>query len=478
MTLLSNAPGSLGQHPAPRIPWALVSLSLTMLLSALGTSIANVALPTFVQVFAASFPAVQWVVLAYLLSITTLIVSVGRLGDLLGRRWLMLAGIGVFTVASIACGAAPMLWMLIVARAVQGFGAAIMMALTMAFVGTAVLKARTGSTMGLLGTMSAIGTALGPTLGGALIASFGWRAIFLVNVPLGLLAIVLVYRYLPVDRAVSSGRRASFDYRGSLLLALTLAAYALAMTVGRGEPGLLNALLLCTATGGAVLFAFVESRASSPLIQLALFRDRVISAGFAMSGLVSTVAMTTLVVGPFYLSDALGLDAAHVGLVMSAGPLVAALVGVPAGRGVDQFGAGSMTVTGLVVMVVGCIGLTAISTPLGVWGYIVPLVTFTAGFAVFQAANNTAVMTGIDVGQRGVVSGLLNLSRNVGLITGASVMGAVYAFGSAAESVEATAGSATSGLRLAFAIATALVVFALVLALAIQSRAHRASAVE
>lgn len=479
MALSSNSPGSAGPHPAPRIPWALVSLSLTMLLSSLGTSIANVGLPTFVQVFAASFQAVQWVVLAYLLSITTLIVSVGRLGDVLGRRWLMLAGIGVFTVASIACGAAPALWMLIVARAVQGFGAAIMMALTMAFVGAAVPKARIGSAMGLLGTMSAIGTALGPTLGGALIAGFGWRAIFLVNVPLGLLAIVLVYRYLPVDRVLSGGRQERFDYRGSLLLALTLAAYALAMTAGRGEPGLLNALLLCIAAGGAVLFACVESRMSTPLVQLALFRDPIIGAGFAMSGLVTTVAMTTLVVGSFYLSSALGLDAAHVGLVMSAGPLVAALVGVPAGRGVDRFGAGAMTVAGLLAMVVGCIGLTAISTPLGVWGYIVPLVTFTAGFAVFQAANNTAVMTGIDAGERGVVSGLLNLSRNLGLITGASVMGAVYAFGSAAaESAQVTPGSATSGLRLAFAIATALVVVALALALATWSRAHRAAPVE
>lgn len=196
-----------------RIPWALASLSLTMLLSSLGTSIANVALPTFVQVFDTSFQAVQWVVLAYLLAITTLIVSVGRLGDLLGRRRLMLAGVGIFTVASAACGVAPTLWVLVVARAAQGFGAAIMMALTMAFVGDAVPKARAGSAMGLLGTMSAIGTALGPTLGGTLIAGFGWRAIFLINLPLGLLAIALVHRYLPADRVARSGGGTSFDYR-------------------------------------------------------------------------------------------------------------------------------------------------------------------------------------------------------------------------------------------------------------------------
>ncbi len=158
------------------------------------------ALPTLAQAFNASFQEVQWIVLAYLLAITTLIVSVGRLGDIIGRRRLLLAGIFLFTVASVLCGVAPTLWLLIAARAAQGLGAAIMMALTMAFVGETVPKARTGSAMGLLGTMSAIGTALGPSLGGVLIAGLGWRAIFLVNVPLGILTFLLAHRYLPVDR--------------------------------------------------------------------------------------------------------------------------------------------------------------------------------------------------------------------------------------------------------------------------------------
>ena len=191
----------------PSVRWALAGLSLSMLLSSLGTSIANVGLPTLAQAFNASFQDVQWVVLAYLLAITTLIVSVGRLGDIIGRRRLLLAGIVLFTVASLLCGAAPTLWLLIAARAAQGLGAAIMMALTMAFVGETVPKARTGSAMGLLGTMSAIGTALGPSLGGVLIAALGWRAIFLVNVPLGLLAFLLAYRHLPVDRRVPTTDR-------------------------------------------------------------------------------------------------------------------------------------------------------------------------------------------------------------------------------------------------------------------------------
>src|SRR5262245_7701244 len=224
-----------GADMAPSVRWALASLSLSMLLSSLGTSIANVGLPTLAEAFSASFQEVQWIVLAYLLAITTLIVSVGRLGDIIGRRRLLLAGIVLFTVASVLCGVAPALWLLIAARAAQGLGAAIMMALTMAFVGETVPKARTGSAMGLLGTMSAIGTALGPSLGGVLIAGLGWRAIFLINAPLGILTFLLAYRALPVDRRGAMTDWIGFDRLGMLLLALTLAAYALAMTMGRGN---------------------------------------------------------------------------------------------------------------------------------------------------------------------------------------------------------------------------------------------------
>ena len=308
----------------PSLRWALASLALSVLLSSLGTSIANVALPNLAEAFNASFQEVQWIVLAYLLAITTLIVSAGRLGDMVGRRRLLIGGIALFTVASFLCGIAPTLWLLIAARALQGLGAAAMMALTMAFVGETVPKEKTGSAIGLLGTMSAIGTALGPSLGGLLIAGPGWRAIFFINLPLGALTLFLAHRYLPVDQQKPKTEGAGFDTIGTLLLALTLAAYALAMTSGRGSFGPLNMILLLAACFGVALFILVETRSASPLIRMAMFRKRELSASLATSALVSTVMMATLVVGPFYLSRTLGLDAALVGLVLSIGPLVMA----------------------------------------------------------------------------------------------------------------------------------------------------------
>jgi MFS family permease len=353
-----------------------------------------------------------------------------------------------------------------------------MMALTMAFVGETVPKAKTGSAMGLLGTMSAIGTALGPSLGGVLIAGLGWRAIFLVKVPLGILAFLLAHRYLPVVRRGPKTARAGFDNVGTLLLALTLAAYALAMTIGRGSFGSLNMALLLAAALGVGLFVLAEARAASPLIRLAMFRDPVLSASLAMSALVSTVMMATLVVGPFYLSLALGLDAAMVGLVLSVGPLVAALTGVPAGRIADRFGAQRMTIVGLIGIAAGSFILSMMPATLGISGYIAPIVVITSGYALFQTANNTAVMADVRQDQRGVVSGMLNLSRNLGLITGTSVMGAVFAFASSAIDITTAPPEAVAtGMRITFAVAALLIVVALAVAVGSRALAARRAAI-
>ena len=323
----------------------------------------------------------------------------------------------------------------------------------------------------------AIGTALGPSLGGILIAvSVG--AIFLVTVPLGILTLLLAHRYLPIDRRGPKTDRAGFDSVGTLLLALTLAAYALAVTIhgneGRGGFGPLNMALLLAAACGVGFFVLAEARTASPLMRLAMFRDPVLSASLAISMLVSTVMMTTLVVGPFYLSRALGLDAALVGLVLSVGPLVVALTGVPAGRIADRFGALRMTIVGLIGMAAGCLMLSVLQVTPGIAGYIASIVIVTVGYALFQTANNTAVMMDVGPDQRGVISGLLNLSRNLGLITGASVMGAVFALASATTDITtAPPESVATGMRITFAVATALIVVALVIAVGIRTPATR-----
>jgi len=187
-----------------------------------------------------------------------------------------------------------------------------------------------------------------------------------------------------------------------------------------------------------------------------------------MSLIVATVMMATLVVAPFYLSRALGLNAAMVGLVLSTGPLVSSLSALAAGRLVDRFGAHRMMVAGLFGLVAGTILMSLARADLGIAGYVVPITVTCIGYALFQTSNNAAVMASVAADQRGVVSGLLNLARNLGLITGASVMGAIFAVASAggqAGTSILTPAAATHGMQVTFQTATTLALVALIFAI-------------
>jgi MFS family permease len=444
------------------MPSRLLALALTMLLPSLGTSIANVALPSLETAFSASFSDVQWVVLSYLLAVTTLIVGAGRLGDLIGRRPLLLGGIGLFALASAVAALAPALWVLVTARAVQGVGAAIMMALSLAQVSEVVPKERAGSAMGLLGTVSAVGTALGPSIGGALVAWGGWSAVFGIMAVIGVITFLVGAVLFPSPSRTET-RGSTFDLRGMIVLALSLGAYALSTTLGGGHMGPLNAILAGLAVIGLIAFVMIEKRTASPLVRIALLREPSLGVGLVSLGLVSAIVMTTLVVGPFYLSEALGLAPVQIGLVMSIGPGVAALVGLPAGRYVDAFGARAGAVIGLIGATMGAASMIVLPGHFGVGGYAASLATITVGYAVFQAANGATIMSAADRGDKGITSALLGLARNVGLITGASLMGAIFSIGKQGlPGLGLPAGSA-SGLRLCFAVAFLLAAASLAL---------------
>ena len=440
----------------------LAALSLAMLLPSLGTSIANVALPSLKSALGGTSQDVQWVVIIYLMAVTATLVTAGRLGDLLGKRRVLLSGIGLFTAASIAAVFASELWVLILARGIQGLGAATMMALTVAAVGDMVPKDRAGSAMGLLGTVSAVGTAMGPSLGGILIATFGWPSVFALMGLAGAVTFVFAYHLLPKD-APRVKPSPSFDFAGTALLVASLATFALATTVT--PTTYVNLLLAGAAAVGLAGFILVQRMVTAPLVQLQLLQHRSIGTGLVSIGLVSAIMMTTLVVGPFYLASTLELGPAATGLVMTIGPAVAALVGVPAGRLVDHFGPTKPTVTGLTGVLFGALLMTWLPNAFGVGGYAASLILITGGYALFQAANNTAVMESAGNQQRGVTSALLSLARNLGLVTGASAMGSLFAFGSGGLPMLGLQQGGEAGLQLAFIVATILAALALVSAL-------------
>lgn len=448
----------MSSHASWNYGWRLAALCLAMLLPSLGISIANVALPSLKAEFGASTQDVQWVVIAYLVALTSSLVAAGRLGDMFGRRRLLLAGIGLFALAAAAALFASDLWILVLARAVQGLAAAVLMSLTIAMVGDLVPKERIGSAMGLLGTVSAIGTALGPSVGGLLIAGFGWSGVFALMALAGTMSFAFAARLLPPDEAANTVRP-PFDFVGALLLAISLGTFALAVTIAATT--LVTGLLLAVSTAGMLAFVRVEMTTAAPLVRLALLGKRGIRAGLISIALVSTIVMTTLVVGPFYLSGTLALGPTVTGLVMSIGPLVSALVGLPAGRLVDRFGPAVAISIGLAGVLLGTLSMALLAPALGTAGYAASLVIVTAGYALFQAANNTALMSSAGKEQRGVASALLALARNLGLVLGASAMGALFAVGSRGLAIVLLPPGGESGLRLTFFVAAALAAIAI-----------------
>lgn len=388
----------------------LAALAGAILLASLGISIATVALPTLARAFSATVEQVQGVMLAYLLAVTATIVPAGRLGDLHGHRRVLVAGIALFTLASAAAALAPGLGWLIAARVAQGLGAAVLMSLPMSLAKDLVAKNRMGAAMGLLGTMSAIGTALGPSVGGLLIGSFDWRAAFALLTVLGAGLLALAWAALPTAKANAAAARAP--------------------------------------------------------LALGLLRDRAVATPLAMNLLVGAVMMATLVVGPFFLAFGLGLTEAQTGLVMAAGPIAAALSGVPAGRLTDRFGTQACLRAGLALATVGLCGFALLPTVMGVPGYVLALMLVTPGFQLFLAGNNTAMMRAAPEAHKGLLSGLLGLSRNLGFMLGAALLPLLFA---ALLGAEGLAYSSRQALGQAFAttflVAAGLCLLSLLLAL-------------
>lgn len=382
-----------------------ITLGLSMLLASLGTSIANIALPTLAEVFLLPFIQVQAVVIGYLISLTITVVIAGRLGDRYGCKSMLIVGLIIFSLASLLCSIAPSLWILVAARSFQGIGAAFLMTLAMALTRQTVSKSQLGRAMGMLGTISALGTALGPVLGGFLIVVSGWQSIFGLQFILAGIAIILARVLLPND------------YIKKQIPALT-----------------------------------------------SLQIDQNITPNLMVNLLVAAVMMTTLVIGPFYLSLGLNLDQIQVGLIMGIGPVVAILSGIPSGRLVDRWGSRYIVITGLIFLIIGSSMLAILPKLMGLSGYIMPIIILTSGYQLFQAANNTMTLADVPKARQGMVSGLLSLSRNMGLIIGASVMGAIFSFGVGTNQLtQATALAIIDGMQLTFICAGALMVVGLLI---------------
>ncbi len=460
---------------APNKWLAMLGIGLGVFMSTLDSSIVNISLPTLVEALDTTFATVQWVVLSYLLVITTLILSVARLGDMVGKKKLYNVGLVLFTLGSLLSGLAPGVGWLIGFRALQGTGAVMMTALGTAIITEVFPASERGRALGINGAIVSVGIALGPTLGGVLIGLVGWRSVFLVNVPVGLIAALLVWRVVPPSAPGRPGQR--FDVAGALLGFVMMGSYALGMTLGQAQ-GFSSSLvlaLLITAGVALAVFLWVETHVEQPMIDLSLFRNVLFGVNLLM-GLLVFILIGGFFIMPFFLELVQGYRTEQVGLLMASFPVMMGITAPISGALSDRFGSRVISVIGLVVIGVGSLWVSTLTATSTALGFVLRYALLGAGVGMFNSPNNSAIMGAAPRQRLGVASGLLALSRTLGQMTGVPLIGAVFTgmvlstagLAPGAEVTAAPAGALVAGVRGTFQVAavfilvsTALAAFAL-----------------
>ncbi len=417
-------------------------------------SIVNVILPTLSRSFSASLAAVQWVPMAYLLASGSLVLFFGRLGDLRGHRRVFLSGLLAFVAASGLCAAAPTIAALVAFRALQGVAAAALMSVPLAILTATFPPAERGKAIGLFAASISVGLALGPSLGGLLAASFGWRAAFLVNLPLGLLAWAFARRVLPEP----PGRPGRLDLPGAATALGALAAFLLFVNRAQQE-GLSTrtAPLLLVAVACGALFVRAERRAADPMVALSIFSSRSVVLGASAAVLNFMAQYVVVFLTPFLLSRLLGEGPGRVGLVLTAFPLAVLCVAPFAGAFSDRVGSALPAASGALVCAAACALLAAMPAGAGPADVAWRLALFGVGSGLFQSPNNSAVRGSAPRPHLGVVGSLLGTARTLGMVLGVAAAGAVlYAFVPASalrggELDPATAEAFSAGVRRAYA---------------------------
>jgi EmrB/QacA subfamily drug resistance transporter len=409
----------------------LVVISLGFFMTLLDLTIVNIAIPNMITKLHASFDDVLWVINAYALVLAVLVITGGRLGDLIGPRTMFAGGVAVFTVASAACGLAPSPGWLIAFRSLQGVGAAMLMPQTLAIITMIFPPERRGAAFGVWGAVAGAATIAGPTVGGLLITAFDWRWIFYVNVPIGVIVLALTWMLIPNLRP---GRKHRMDYLGVLLASAALLAICYGLVEGQTYNwGKINSFLsipLVLGAGVVLLAAFLVvqwlQQSGEPLVPFSVFRDR----NFALMNFVSG----TLVIGmmgiflPFtiYLQSVLGFSALKAGLTMAPSSLISVFIAPLAGRWTDKIGGKYILITGLTLFAGGMGWMFLIAKTTSSWVVFLPaLIVAGVGMGCTFAPLTTTAMRNIEPRMAGAASGLLNTVRQVGTVIGTAAVGAL-----------------------------------------------------
>ncbi|PLZ81354.1 MFS transporter [Fischerella muscicola CCMEE 5323] len=406
--------------------WVLLGVGLGVFMSTLDVGIINVALPSLVQAFHTDFPTTQWTVLSYALVSSGLVLGATRLGDMWGKKYLYLGGLIIFSLSSLLCGLAHSIEWLIGFRALQGLGAVFISGLGLAIITEVFPASERGRAVGVIGSVVSLGIAFGPSVGGLLLDWSGWRTIFLINVPLGIIASFLIVRVVPPS--IRIGGKQQFDPFGAVLATLTLGSFGLGMTLGQSQGfGSANALILLSiAAISFVSFLVVEAILEQPLLELSLFRNLQLSMGLLSGWLAFIVITGVLLITPFFLERVKGYSMTKIGLLLAVYPVLTGLISPLAGILSDRFGSRLISSIGLGLMIGGCLGISTFDAQMTELDYILLYSIYGIGLGLFQSPNNSTVMGAASRERLGIVSGLLSLSRTSGGMVGVPLMATVF----------------------------------------------------
>lgn len=416
-------------QPKASVKWlAMLGISMGVFLFALDVYIVNLALPIMVESLHTNFVTIQWVVLSYLLAIAVFVLSAAKLGDMFNKKRLYIIGLSVFTLSSLLCAIAPNVGFLIAFRFLQGLGAAFLSGLGTAMIVEIFPPEQRGLGLGIRAGVYGFGVMLGPTIGGLLVGLGGWSSIFWVNVPIGLMAIVMVGCLVPPS--ASSGIRQRFDALGTLILTLVLSSFTLSMTLFQRQgfdshPAL---ALLVVATIGLVGFLMLEARLSEPMLDLGMFFSLEFSLGLVLRFVGNFVMAGAIFILPFFLEIVKHYSADRAGLLLAVPPVIIVLTAPLAGILSDRFGTRIVSIVGLMSIALGCLFMSTFDADLTIPNYLAGVVPYALGVGLFQSPNNSAIMGAAPQSRLGIASGLLSLSRILGQAVGVPLVGTLLSF--------------------------------------------------